>query len=121
MALLYTLKLTAFILAKKKIFVSLNNIQGKEKGEYCTLILLTGTLISRMFGQKKNGTDSSANPNSMTVAEFSAHYPELCPLIVTKLEEVRKACVHSVAQLPPVLFPILTILSHLAPQTETNR
>ncbi|XP_064601276.1 tRNA (32-2'-O)-methyltransferase regulator THADA-like [Liolophura sinensis] len=81
---------------------------------------LFSTLISRMFGQKKSGTDSSSNPNSMTITEFSAHYPKLCPLIVTKLEAARKAGFHSVAQLPPVLFPILTILSHLAPQTATN-
>ncbi|KAJ8308353.1 hypothetical protein KUTeg_013227 [Tegillarca granosa] len=74
---------------------------------------LFSCLVSRIFKQKKS-TDES-NWNSISLQEFSAHYPELCPFMLHHLDEALQEDMSRIDQLNPSLFPILTLLANLGP------
>ena len=76
---------------------------------------LSGTLISRMVGQKKTRAE---HLNSMTAGEFFTHYPELETFLVEQVQEAVRE--HGKGMLHPSLFPVLSILAKLGTGTATE-
>ena len=70
---------------------------------------VVGTLVMRMFGQKK--TKDGSTLNTMSFDELAVHYPDL-PLFMLDKLSLSKDSLHSI-HVQPSLFPVLTLLSNL--------
>lgn len=72
-------------------------------------LIFVGTLVTRMFGQKK--TKDGCTLNTMSFDELAVHYPDL-PLFMLDKLSLSKESLHSI-HVQPSLFPVLTLLSNL--------
>lgn len=75
--------------------------------------LSTGTLVTRIFGQKK--THDNRLGNSVTYQEFTSYYPELPPFMLEILTEASEGDLQDISQIHSGLFPVLSLLSCLKP------
>ena len=73
-------------------------------------LYVTGTLVQRMLGQKKTKDDRL---NTVTAAEFFAHYPSLSTFFLEHLNHAAASHQGTSIVLHPSLYPILTILAKL--------
>ena len=79
-------------------------------------ILISGTLVTRLFGQQKSGQDVSCN--TVTFQELHSYYPELPFFIEEVIEQAVQCDITAIDKLDPRLFPVLTILSCLKPMDD---
>ena len=78
--------------------------------------ILTGSLVMRIFGQKKNCMEETWR--GITLQEFKSLYPDLPPLMLKCLDIALEEDLNRIDKIKTSLFPVLTLLSGLAP---TNR
>ncbi|XP_071963938.1 tRNA (32-2'-O)-methyltransferase regulator THADA-like [Antedon mediterranea] len=96
----------------KSAIIAINGFASKHFSIRNGSMLLFGSLVARMFGQKRV-QDEHSRLNCMTAHEFFVHYPELQSFL---LQEICK-CIDQQKSgnnsLHPSLFPVLIILSKL--------
>lgn len=71
--------------------------------------MFVGSLVIRIFGQKKSVDDLTLN--TLTLQELSSHYPELLPFITNHLDAALQRDITAIDRLHPSLFPVLTLLA----------
>ncbi|XP_033096515.1 thyroid adenoma-associated protein-like isoform X2 [Anneissia japonica] len=103
----------------KSVTIAIHGFASKHFSIRNGSMLLFGSLVARMFGQKRV-QDEHSRVNSMTAREFFVHYPELQSFL---LQEICKCVDQQVAgrqNLHPSLFPVLIILSKLGCGLQTG-
>ncbi|XP_064621397.1 tRNA (32-2'-O)-methyltransferase regulator THADA-like [Lineus longissimus] len=78
-------------------------------------LLLFGSLLMRMFGHKR--MEKFSFSSTTTTEEFFSHYPDLQHFLLSQLEEVISCMQEQGRLLHPSVFPLLAILSRLAPSS----
>nr|KAG5714429.1 hypothetical protein BaRGS_006875 [Batillaria attramentaria] len=78
-------------------------------------MLVIGTLVTRMFGQRSK---ASLTCNTVTLQEFSVHYPQLLDFVMQKLVKCERQT-DEITGVQPSLFLILTLLSSLGPAVDS--
>lgn len=80
---------------------------------YCIVSVYVGSLVMRIFGQKKNCMDDEFR--GISLLEFSALYPELPTVMNSCLQTALQEDVKRIDRIRTSVFPVLTLLAYLRP------